>query len=77
MTVTLKEAQAQLADLIAKSLAGEEIIITEDEKPVARLIADKPTTPRRKPRVPGSAKGQLTIHQEDDEHLKDFAEYMQ
>ncbi len=26
--------------------------------------------------LPGRAKGMLTIHSEDDEHLKDFAEYM-
>ena len=29
----------------------------------------------RPPRVPGLMKGKLTILEEDDEHLKDFAEY--
>jgi len=28
------------------------------------------------PRQKGSAKGKLIIHTEDDEHLKDFQEYM-
>ena len=30
----------------------------------------------RKPRQPGSAKGKLIILKDDDEHLKDFEEYM-
>lgn len=30
----------------------------------------------RQPRQPGSAKGKLIIHCEDDEHLKDFKEYL-
>ena len=31
---------------------------------------------KRKRRSPGSAVGILTVVQDDDEHLKDFAEYM-
>jgi prevent-host-death family protein len=77
MTVTLEDAQAHLADLIAKAAPGEEIVITQDEKQVARLIPEKKPTPLKKPRVAGSAKGQLVILQDDDEHLKDFAEYME
>jgi prevent-host-death family protein len=77
MTVTLKDAQAHLAQLIANAVPGEEIVITMDEKPVARLIPASKPAPTKKARVAGSAKGQLIILQEDDEHLKDFAEYMQ
>ncbi len=75
MTITLKDAQARLVELIASAVPGEEIVITQDDKPIARLIAEKPTA-IKKPRVAGSAKGQLIIVQEDDEHLEDFAEYM-
>ncbi len=74
MTVTLQHAQAHLADLIAKAAPGEEIVITQDEQRVARLIPEKKLAPPKKPRVAGSAQGQLIILQEDDEHLKDFAE---
>jgi prevent-host-death family protein len=77
MTITLKDAQAHLAELIANAVPGEEIVITMDEKPVARLIPENKPAPPKKPRVAGSANGQLIIRQEDDEHLKDFAEYMQ
>ena len=73
-TVTLEEAQSRLADVIAKLTPGEPVIITRNNTPVARLVAEGP--PKRKPRKPGSAKGVLTILADDDEHLKDFAEYM-
>ena len=73
-TVTLEEAQAKLPELIAHLAVGEELIITRDQRPVARLSAEP--LPAQKPRSPGTAKGMLTIVAEDDEHLKDFEEYM-
>jgi len=73
-TVTLEEAQANLPELIERLQPGEALLITRNEKPVARLLAEEP--PKRKPRQPGNCKGMLTIVADDDEHLKDFAEYM-
>jgi antitoxin (DNA-binding transcriptional repressor) of toxin-antitoxin stability system len=75
MTVTIEEAQAKLPELIAHLAAGEELVITQNELPIARLVAE--STSVRKPRRPGSAKGLLTIISDDDDHLADFAEYMQ
>jgi antitoxin (DNA-binding transcriptional repressor) of toxin-antitoxin stability system len=72
-TVTIEEAQARLPGLIAELKPGEAVLITQDDRPVARLVAERKA---RKPRNPGSAVGQLTIVSEDDEHLKDFKEYM-
>jgi len=72
--VTLEQAQAQLPQLIEQLRQGEELIITRNHKPVARLLAEE--RPKRKPRQPGNCKGMLTIVADDDEHLKDFAEYM-
>ncbi len=73
-TVTLEEAQARLPELIDRLRPGEPLVITRNATPVARLVVEGPTT--RPPRKAGSAKGVLTILQDDDEHLKDFAEYM-
>jgi prevent-host-death family protein len=71
MTVTLEDAQAHLVELIAKAVPGEEIVITQDDKPVARLIAEK--VPMLEPRVPGSAKGMIAYMADDfDAPLKDF-----
>ncbi len=73
-TITVEEAQAKLPELIGKLAPGEEISITQDQQPVAKLIGDR--TPARKPRVPGNCKGMITLLVEDDEHLKDFEEDM-
>lgn len=73
-TVTLEEAQAHLPELIDRLQPGEALVITRNEKPAARLLVEE--SPQRQPRKAGGAKGVLTIVQEDDEHLEDFAEYM-
>ena len=73
-TITVEEAQVNLKDLIHQVAAGQEIIITENQQPVAMLVSAP--TPKRPPRKAGSAKGRLMIIQDDDEHLKDFEEYM-
>jgi antitoxin (DNA-binding transcriptional repressor) of toxin-antitoxin stability system len=73
-TVTIEEAQAKLSELIDTLAPGEEIMITRDQQPVAKLVGQQPST--RQPRRPGSAKGKLVILAEDDEHLKDFKDYM-
>ena len=71
--LTLAEAQARLPELVRSLVPGEELVITDDSKPIAKVTA----VPSEKPRpVPGRAKGMLTIITEDDEHLKDFEEYM-
>ena len=54
--------------------SGEELLITRNEQPVAKLVGQQ--RPIRKPRRPGSAKGKLVILAEDDEHLKDFKDHM-
>ena len=74
-SVTLEEAQAHLSELIDRLQPGQTLVITRNEKPVARLVIEGP--PKRKPRQPGSAKGVLTIVRDDEEHLKDFEEYME
>jgi antitoxin (DNA-binding transcriptional repressor) of toxin-antitoxin stability system len=73
-TVTIEEAKAHLVELIEQLGPGGEVVITRNEKPVAKIVAEHEGT--RRPRRPGSAQGKLFIHAEDDEHLKDFEEYM-
>ena len=69
-TVTLEEAQAHLPELIAKLGQGEQVVILQDKQAVAKL-----TLPDQSPEF-GCCRGMLTIVTEDDEHLRDFAEYM-
>lgn len=71
--VSIQEAQAKLPDLIHQLSPGEEVLITENNLLVAKLVG----APAEKPRpFPGRCKGMLTILAEDDEHLEDFKEYM-
>jgi antitoxin (DNA-binding transcriptional repressor) of toxin-antitoxin stability system len=72
-TVTLEEAQIHLSEIIDKLTPGEEVVVTRDDKPVARIIAGQGEKPCP---MPGRGKGMLTVISEDDDHLKDFAEYM-
>jgi antitoxin (DNA-binding transcriptional repressor) of toxin-antitoxin stability system len=72
-TLTLEEAQATLADLIHSLTPGGEVVITENNQPVAKLVAAAAERPYP---LPGRGKGMLVVLTEDDEHLEDFKEYM-
>jgi antitoxin (DNA-binding transcriptional repressor) of toxin-antitoxin stability system len=75
MTLTLTQAQADLTNLVHRLPAGEVVEIVEDGRTVAKLTIVIPTVPPGW-RQPGLLKGAITILKDDDEHLKDFAEYM-
>lgn len=66
--VSLEEAKAQLPDLVAAASAGKEIIITEDGKPLARLV---PIAPQKKRRVAGLNRGSIWTSEDFDEPLGD------
>lgn len=74
MTVTIENAQAHLKELIEQLHSGDEIIITRDQKPVARLTAaGEPAKPRRQL---GTLKGTVRYMAPDfDAPLDDFREY--
>jgi prevent-host-death family protein len=72
--VELHQAEADLEKLVEEAEAGEEVVITRDGKPVARLVP--PAAEDQAPRVPGSAKGLFTVPDDFDAPLDDFREYM-
>ena len=61
----MDEAQERLPDLIVLAVAGDEVIITEDGNPVARLVA-VPVFPPRKKRVPGLNRGAIWTSEDFD-----------
>ena len=76
MTVTIQEAQAKLPELVARVAGGEEIVITENQQPVAKLVRERPTQPARP--APGLGKGSILYMAPDfDEPLEEFKEYME
>jgi prevent-host-death family protein len=74
-TITIEEAQAQLPELIDKLRPGEEIVITRNDEPIARLTGQ--VQPERPPRQPGTLKGTVLYMAPDfDAPLEEFKEYM-
>ena len=68
-TITVEEAQASLKDLIHKLAPGEEVVITENQQPVAK----QPKPPRP---GPGLGKGSILYMAPDfDEPLEEMKEY--
>lgn len=75
-SVTLTEAQARLPELIEKLVPDEELVITRDSSPIARLVAER--RHQYKDRQPGAGKGRILFMADDfDAPLDDFKEYMQ
>jgi antitoxin (DNA-binding transcriptional repressor) of toxin-antitoxin stability system len=72
-TATIEEVQAHLPEMLHRLGEDEELIIVAQGKPVGRLLPA--ALPKGVP-IRGRGKGKLIIHADDDEHLKDFAEYL-
>jgi prevent-host-death family protein len=74
--VTVDEAQAKLKELIGKLAPGEEIVITENQRPVAKLVGERPARPPRP--APGLGRGSILYMAPDfDEPLEEFKDYVE
>lgn len=74
--ISVEEAQARLKELIDRLAPGEEVILTQNQLPVAKLIAERPARPPRP--APGLGKGSILYMAPDfDEPLEEFREYME
>lgn len=75
-TITIEEARANLDDLIHRLTPGEEVVITENDRPVAKLVAATPEPqPRKVPRL-GTQRGSVLSMEHFDDPLEEFEEYM-
>jgi prevent-host-death family protein len=72
-TMTIEEAQARLPEIIEQLAPGEEVVLTKNARPVAKLVAQPADAPRA---ICGRGRGKLVVVSEDDEHLQGFEEYM-
>jgi prevent-host-death family protein len=70
--VELEDAKEHLAELVEQAANGEEVVITRNNKPLARIVPIRP----RKARQFGSAKGLIKIAEDFDAPLEDFRDYM-
>lgn len=74
--ITVEEAQVRLKELIEELSPGEEIVLTANLRPVARLVGENSARPSRP--APGLGKGSILFMAPDfDEPLDEFKEYME
>ena len=85
-TITLQEAQTGLVDLIHGLAPGQVITITENDRPVARLVpvpaVIQPPAPLINPNWPGyphagSCEGLFVVPDDFKEPLEEMREYME
>ena len=68
-----KTSTIQLPDLIDSVVKGEEVVFTQNNLPVAKLVAVRQEKPR--PQF-GSAKSLFVMAEDFNEPLEDFDEYL-
>ena len=71
-TIDVQDMAVQIPALLAEVEAGEEIVITRAEQPIARLVPCKPEKPERQL---GEAKGLVEIADDFDDLPDDFMEH--
>ena len=58
ITVSVADAKAKLSDLLRRAEAGEDVVLSRNGEPVARLTA-------LRPREAGFYRGEVVIHDDD------------
>lgn len=71
--IDIDKAKGQLDSLFQSALRGEEILITQNNQPVLKLV--RVSQPRKR-RQSGSAKGMISMSEDFNQPLEDFREYM-
>ncbi len=79
LQVETDSVQAKLPEMLAAAKNGDEVLIVENNRPIAQLItvkADEPWTPPKSGRKAGSMKGKIWIADDFDAPLEEFKDYM-
>lgn len=76
VTISIQEAQAKLSELIHCLPPGEELLILENNLPVARLTTNI-ANPNPIERKFGTLKGTVISMDHFDDELDEFKEYME
>ena len=71
--VNMHQAKTTLSRLVERALAGEDVVIARNGKPLVRLVR---IAKKREPRIPGRMEGKIWIapdfDQMSEEELKDW-----
>lgn len=66
------EAKARFSELVKRAMAGEDVVIAKDNRPVVRLVPVRAPARRR---APGSARGEIWMAADFDATPEDFDDY--
>ncbi len=69
--IELSQARLNLADLLSEALKGEEIVFTENNRPVLRLTRIADPKPKR---TLGTAQGQVWMSPDFNDSYEDFSD---
>ena len=67
----IAEAKARFSELVDKAMAGDEVVVARDNKPLLKLVPLASRTGRK----PGSARGKVRMSRDFEAPLDDFAKY--
>jgi antitoxin (DNA-binding transcriptional repressor) of toxin-antitoxin stability system len=65
-TVDIHDKQTSLSELVSLALEGNEVIIADEDKPLARLV---PISESKQLRIPGLNRGEIWTSEDFDEPL--------
>jgi prevent-host-death family protein len=72
--IDVGQARRQFDQLLERAFRGEDVLITKDDRPLARITS--PSTPEKKrERQFGSVEGEIWMSDDFDEPLDEFREY--
>ena len=72
-TIDINQALPQIKKLLEIASTGEEIIITQNNQPMVKLVSIK--TEKKRPSLFGSDKDIISISDDFEEPLEDFKDY--
>ncbi|PSF34919.1 type II toxin-antitoxin system prevent-host-death family antitoxin [Aphanothece hegewaldii CCALA 016] len=72
-TIDINQALPQIRQLLELASQGTEIVITEHEQPIVKLVSLK--TSSQRPPLFGSDQNIISISDDFDEPLEDFKDY--
>jgi prevent-host-death family protein len=71
--VDIQQAKERLSELIERAVRGEEVVISQDDRPLVKLAH---IAGQRRPRQFGSAKGLITMTEDFDDFIENFRMYV-
>jgi prevent-host-death family protein len=68
----IAEAKARFSELVERALAGDDVVVARDNKPLLKLV---PLSGSAQVRKPGSARGKIRIAGDFDDPVPGFEQY--